>query len=147
MEPEQRFATPVTGPSYGWFTKTVACGLTAMVVIFAIFLVLKAQQAGSPMVILILGGALAMAWTSFYIVTGQTTIDSQGVRQDWFSGKSYTWEEIRKARILRMPMATRLVINTGKPPFKAVHAGSPELVEAFEEITRIYQDPNRVADN
>lgn len=85
-----------------------------------------------------------MSWTTYYILTGKTTIDSEGVRQDWFSGKTYKWDEIRKVSMLRLPMATRLVINTGKPPFKAVHSGSPVLTEAFEEIVRIYKDPTRV---
>ncbi|MGB7181201.1 MAG: hypothetical protein WA888_05265 [Burkholderiaceae bacterium] len=144
MEPEQRFATPVTGPAYGWFTRTLACAITAMVVLFAVFLLLKTEDLGSPMVLLILGGAAAMSWTTYYILTGKTTIDSEGVRQDWFSGKTYKWDEIRKVSMLRLPMATRLVINTGKPPFKAVHSGSPVLTEAFEEIVRIYKDPTRV---
>lgn len=143
MEPEEKFAVPVTGPSYGWFTKGLAGGLTAMVILFAAFLVIQAEEAGSPMVVLILGGALAMTWTTYYIITGQTTIDSKGVRQDWFSGKSYTWDEIRKVSVLRMPMATRLIINTGKPPFKAVHSGSKELTEAFYDVVRIYNDPSR----
>jgi len=136
MEPEERFVSPVTGPSYGAFTKLLATFITALVVLFVVAMVAMAETINTPMLLLMLGAAAAMTATTYYIVTGQTTIDSKGVRQDWITGKTYTWEEI-------MPMATRLVINTGKPPFKAVHAGSDELASAFEEIVRIYKDPAR----
>jgi|GEM_PF-3741287 len=136
MEPEERFVSPVTGPSYGAFTKLLAAFITAIVVLFVVAMIAMAEKMNTPML-------FAMSATTYYIVTGQTTIDSKGVRQDWITGKTYTWEEIRKVRVLRLPMATRLVINTGKPPFKAVHAGSDELASAFEEIVRIYKDPAR----
>lgn len=143
MEPEERFVSPVTGPSYGAFTKLLAAFITAIVVLFVVAMIAMAEKMNTPMLLLMLGAAVAMSATTYYIVTGQTTIDSKGVRQDWITGKTYTWEEIRKVRVLRLPMATRLVINTGKPPFKAVHAGSDELASAFEEIVRIYKDPAR----
>lgn len=144
-DPETIFADPVSGPSYGWFTKALACGLTAMAAIFSLVLLFSAENVGSPMIMLIGGGALAMAWTTYFIVTGRTTIDSDGVRQDWFTGKAYTWDEIRKVSMFRLPMATRLVINTGKPPFKAVHSGSPEVTAAFERIVQIYNERARIA--
>lgn len=143
MEPEERFTSPVTGPSYGWFTKLLAAVITGIVVVFVVAMIVMAEKMNTPMLLLMLGASLAMSATTYYIMTGQTTIDSKGVRQDWITGKSYAWDEIRKVRVLRLPMATRLVINTGKPPFKAVHAGSDELVSAFEEIVRIYNDPTR----
>ncbi len=34
MEPEERFSSPVTGPSYGAFTKLLALTVTAVVVLF-----------------------------------------------------------------------------------------------------------------
>ena len=40
-------------------------------------------------------------------------------------------------RLVRLPLATRLVLTTPRPPFKAVHAGTPELIAAFEEVARL----------
>jgi hypothetical protein len=140
LDPEAYFSEPVSGASYGWFTKALATGLTAVAGVFALVLLFQAEEAGSPMILLICGGALAMAWTTYFIVTGRTTIDADGIRQDWFTGtKNYSWDDVRKVSMFRLPMATRLVINTGRPPYKAVHSGSPEVTAAFAAIVSIYK--------
>lgn len=84
--------------------------------------------------------AIGMMISGWYIVMGKTTVNAQGVSQEWVMPKSYKWEEIFRARLVKLPMNTRLIINTGRPPFKTIHAGTPELREAFERVARMYSE-------
>ena len=71
--------------------------------------------------------------------TGKTTIDSKGIRQDWLTTKDYGWREIGRVRLVRMPLVPRLVVMTARGPFKAVHGGSRQLIDAFREIEAFYR--------
>lgn len=134
IRPAERFAQPVVGPSYKLGARVLAIVLTAIVVLFIGGALLNAPDANASVFMLLGGAGIAMVVTCGYIVAGKTTVDARGVRQDWLITKDYAWEEIQSARVLRLPLATRLLMVTARPPYKTVHAGSPELRAAFEEI-------------
>ena len=135
----QRFATPVSGPSFRLVAKAT------VVVTVAGFVILAATSADQwseirwPMAILLLTVFVGMVVTGWYILTGRTTIDSRGIHQDWMAPKSYTWEQIVRARRIRLLVTSRLMISVGSGPVKAIHGGSPELDAAFAEITAYYR--------
>ena len=135
----QRFATPVIGPSFRVAAKVTVVGTLAGV---AVLVARTADQWSGirwPMAILLATVFLGMVVTSWYILTGRTTIDSQGIHQDWMATKHYSWEEIVRARRIRLVVTSRLMISTGRGPMKAIHSGSPELDEAFAEIAAYYR--------
>ena len=72
-------------------------------------------------------------------MTGKTTIDGRGIRQDWLTPKEFSWHEISQVRLVRMPLVPRLVVMTGRGPFKAVHGGNKTLVDAFREVESFYR--------
>ncbi len=135
----QRFATPVSGPSF-----RLAAKATVVVAVVAIP-VLAARTADQlndirwPMAILLATVFLGMVVTGWYILTGRTTIDSQGIHQDWMATKHYTWDEIVRARRIRLLVTSRLMISTGRGPAKAIHGGSAGLDAAFAEIAAYYR--------
>ena len=133
------FADAVVGSSFRWPTKAVAIGTTAIVVLFVAGLFVQRDSIHEQTLWLFAGAAAAMCAGCWHIANGQTRIDANGIHQDgmiW--GKHYTWHELQRARFLKLPMATRLVINTGRPPFKAIYAGTPELESAFRKVADAY---------
>lgn len=130
----------VTGYSYGTAMRIGALLLVAFSVLFAVGGWTNGVPLNSGPGALIGAVALGMCVSGWYIVMGKTTVNAEGVSQEWVMPKSYKWEEIFRARLVKLPMNTRLIINTGKPPFKTIHAGTPELREVFERIARMYTD-------
>ncbi|MEZ5738698.1 MAG: hypothetical protein R3E68_04000 [Burkholderiaceae bacterium] len=137
MTPAERFAVPVSGGSYRWPAKAIAVTITAGTMLFLLVGLFNGAMADPGFLLLFAGAGFAMGMGCYYIVTGKTTVDSRGIHQQWIFPKFYPWEEIYKVRLVRLPLATRLVLTTPRPPFKAVHAGTPELIAAFEEVARL----------
>jgi uncharacterized membrane protein len=129
----------VSGPSFRIAAKaTVVATLVAIVVLAA----RTADQWSGirwPMAVLLATVFLGMVVTSWYILTGKTTVDARGIHQDWMAPKRYAWDEIVRARRIRLVVTSRLMISTGHGPMKAIHGGSPELDAAFAEIAAYYR--------
>ncbi|MEZ5650789.1 MAG: hypothetical protein R3E87_09610 [Burkholderiaceae bacterium] len=140
--PQQRFATPVIGDTYRKPVKIIALAITGVMFVAIIGAFVGSAEVGGAAVLLLLGGGAGMAMGCYHIVWGKTTIDAEGIRQDWIFPKVYRWEEIYKAKLLRLPFGTRLVLTTSRPPFKAIHGGTDELLTAFEEIAAML--PGRI---
>ena len=137
--PQERFRTPVTGPAYRWSAKVTSVLTVLSLVVYGI-------KTAEHMVGMAwgMGGLLAAAFggvggTTWYILTGHTTVDAQGVHQDWMASKSYRWDQIKRARHVRLPFTSRLMLSTGFGPAKAIQSGTPELDAAFREIAAYYR--------
>ena len=92
-----------------------------------------------PVLMLMAAGGAVLFSSTWYILTGKTTIDAKGIRQDWLFSKEFSWHEISRAGLVRMPLIPRLVLATQRGPLKAVHGGSPALLAAFREIDAFYR--------
>lgn len=139
------FPNPIIGYSYGIFLRVFAAALVALSIGFALVSYSQGVEVTSPPGALIGAVAIGMAASGWYIVMGKTTVDDKGIRQEWIMPKEYRWEEIFRARLISLPMNTRLMLNTGRPPFKTVHAGTPELKQAFHEIASLYTEATNKA--
>jgi len=135
----QRFATPVSGPSFRLVAKATVVLTVAGFVVLAATSADQWREIRWPMAILLLTVFVGMVVTGWYILAGRTTIDSQGIHQDWMADKHYTWEEIVRARRIRLVVTSRLMISNGRGPMKAIHGGSRELDAAFAEIAAYYR--------
>ncbi len=134
-----RFAQPVSGYAYGPALRVIALIVTLFSIAFAVFAWFSAAAQTMSGYWLPMAIAVGMIATCWYIVTGQTVLDRDGISQQWIMPKAYRWDGIYRARLLRLPMNTRLMLNVGKPPFKTIHAGTPELAAAFADIARLYE--------
>ena len=139
---EERFKQPVTGPAYRTSARLFAIGTVIGLVAAGVKVLGHGGQVPWPILMLLAlanGVVLVSAW---YIVTGKTTIDEKGIRQDWMGVKDYRWHDIARASFVRMPFTARLVLTTGYGPFKAIHSGSPALDAAFRQIAGFYSGRN-----
>jgi len=136
---EERFRTPVTGPAYRMPAKV----FVVLTLVFMVFFAARNldQMAALPWAMWVLLAAAfgGVVITSWYVVTGNTTVDSAGVHQQWMVEKSYRWDQIKRARHVRLPLASRLMISVGFGPAKAIHSGSAEIDAAFKEIAAYYR--------
>jgi hypothetical protein len=136
---EQRFANPVSGPSFRVAAKVTVVATVAGIVVLAARTADQWSEIRWPMAILLATVFLGTVVTTWYILTGRTTIDSQGIHQDWMATKHYAWGEIVRARRIRLLITSRLMLSTGHGPMKAIHGGSRELDQAFAEIAAYYR--------
>jgi len=136
---EERFHTPVTGPAYRIPAKVFVVLALLFMLVFATRNLDQMASLPWSMWILLAAAFGGVAVTSWYVVTGRTTVDSRGVRQQWMVEKSYRWDQIRRVRHVRLPLSSRLLISVGFGPSKAVHSGSAELDAAFKEIAAYYR--------
>ena len=141
--PEQRFAQPVRGHAYRPLTRVVATTIALATLAYGGNVAATHEGISGALLFTVVSAGIVMVFACWYIVTGRTTIDARGVHQDWIMAKSYGWSEIRSARILRLPLSTRLMLNTGRPPYKVIQSGTPELTAAFEEIVAWYSSRPR----
>ena len=137
--PQQRFAQPVRGHAYRPVTRVLTVMIAVVTLGYGARVGINRGELSGPLLFMLVSAGLIMAVAAWYIVMGQTTIDARGVHQDWIMAKSYGWGEIRSARLVRLPLSTRLMLNTGRPPFKVVQAGTVELEAAFREIAAVYR--------
>jgi hypothetical protein len=138
LPPWVRFATPVVGPAYRPFarmtTLTTVVGLAA----YGARVLSARPDVAWPVLVLMAAAGAVLLVSAWYILTGKTTVDARGIRQDWMFPKRFGWHEIARVRFVRMPVVPRLVVMTGRGPFKAIQSGCRELDQAFEEIVRLY---------
>ncbi len=136
--PEQRWATPVRGRAYRasarWFVGSTLIGVIG----YGAEIAVRRPDVAWPVIALIIAGGAVMLVTAWYMLTGYTTIDARGLRQDWFSDKRFAWHEIARVRHLKMPFTSRLLVSTGRGPVRAIHGGTRELDDAFREIAAYY---------
>lgn len=136
---DQMFVTPVRGPAYRPFFRYFTFCVLLQLFAYGLYALNKAGEVATPIVGLLAMAALVVMVSGWYILTGKTTIDQQGIRQDWFSPKVYRWPEIIRARVVKLPGSVRLVLHTGNGPFKAIHSGNAELDQAFRRIADYYR--------
>jgi hypothetical protein len=139
MLPEMMFAQPVVGPAYRRYTKAFTIGMVVSLLAYGLQVMSKRSDAVSNSVIwLMVGAAAVLIVTTWYIITSRTTIDSKGIRQDWFIKKEFSWHEISKVKFIRLPFSSRLVILGARGPFRAVNSGCKELDAAFRQLEDFY---------
>ncbi|MBW6494291.1 MAG: hypothetical protein K0B16_07000 [Burkholderiaceae bacterium] len=143
IAPEQRFAQPIRGHAYRPLTRVLAVTIALATLAYGASVAGRGDGVAGALLFMVISAGLVMVFACWYIVMGRTTIDARGVHQDWIMAKSYGWGEIRSARILRLPLSTRLMLNTGRPPFKVIQSGTPEITAAFEEIVAFYTSKAR----
>ncbi len=139
IPPQQRFATPVSGASYRLSAKVAAGTTIASLVVYGVRVIDKIVAMPWTMSLLVGAAFLGVLATSWYIFKGRTTIDERGIRQEWIVIKDYDWARISKARHLRLPFTSRLMLRAGFGPIKAIQGGTPELDAAFREIAAYYK--------
>jgi hypothetical protein len=139
MLPEQRFAVPVTGPAYRKYTKFFTVSMVFSIFAYGLqVFAMRKEAVASSVLWLMLGACVVLGVTTWYIVTAKTTIDSKGIRQDWFFKKDFSWHEIGRVKFIRLPFSSRLVILGARGPFKAVNSGTKELDIAFKQLEDFY---------
>ena len=139
MLPEQMFSTPVSGPAYRPFFRYFTFSTLSTLATYGVIVFIRRGDVATPIWLMMAAAAFIVLLSGWYILTGRTTVDSTGVRQDWMFEKSYRWHEIARARVVRMPGSVRLVFSTGAGPLKAIHSGSRELDQAFAKIADFYR--------
>lgn len=132
-DPAVRFGVPVTGPTYRRSARTVAIALIVLVGVYGVRAVVAGGFGWAGWSVLA-AGAAGLAISGWTVFAGRTTIDAAGIRQTGFPARRIGWHEIARARALRLPLSSRLLVSTGTGPLKAVHGGSAELDAAFAEI-------------
>ncbi len=137
--PQERFRTPVTGPAYRWSAKVTSVLTVLSLVVYGIKTSEHMVGMAWSMWVLLAAAFGGVVVTTWYILTGHTTVDAQGVHQDWMASKSYRWDQIKRARHVRLPFTSRLMLSTGFGPAKAIQSGTPELDAAFREIAAYYR--------
>lgn len=142
MSLAERFASPVSGPSYRLPARLVAVAMTTLVAVYGAGALSKIGEFELAIVAVMVSAAVFMGVNGWYLLRGRTTIDAEGIRQDWVTPKAYPWTQILGARVVRTPFTTRLVMLTQRGPIRAVQGGSPELVRAFEAIVAHYAGTN-----
>ncbi len=133
------FNKPVAGPAYRPFFKFLTVKILIVVIAYGIYTLNRGFDVATPILVLLALTVVVLTVSGWYILTGKTTIDQQGIRQDWFSPKVYRWHEIVRARVVKLPGSVRLVLHTGNGPLKAIHGGNSELDQAFKQIADFYK--------
>ena len=133
-----RFAQPVRGPSYRPSAKWMVVSTLVTLAAYGAQVMSRVGTPAWPVLVLIGAGAFVLLSTTWYILNGNTTVDAEGIRQDWLFEKNYPWSQVLHARRLRVPFTSRLLLRMGAGPIKAIHSGNRELDEAFAEVAAIY---------
>ena len=138
--PEQMFAEPVSGPAYKKGTKFMVISTVSSVLTYGLKVALGAPDVAWPVAVLVLGAVVVMLSSAWFMLTGRTTIDRYGVRQDWLFDKRIAWHEIARAKHVNWPhLSSRLVVSRGLGPVKAFHSGSEAVDAAFARIDAYYR--------
>lgn len=130
---------PMLGPAYHPVFKGTAT-LLMMAIVFYAYRGLEANAAAltGQIKLLFAAAGMTMLFSYYGLLRSQTTIDGQGIAQSWMFKKPVAWDQIRSARVVRLPMAVRLLVRTSSGRFLVYHAGTEELGFAFEAIARRY---------
>jgi hypothetical protein len=137
--PERMFAQPVSGPAYRTSAKWMIGSTVLSLFTYGAQVLAARDDVPWQMLVLLAASAGVVLLSTWYMLTGRTTIDAEGIRQDWIFAKAWRWHEIVHAKHLRLPFTSRLVISTGTGPLKAIHGGCRELDDAFRTIAAAYR--------
>ena len=136
---------PLTGPAYSPWFKMLATLVTVALAGYGVsFAVRYALMDYSWSVrILFIAAMLMLALSYVGFLRSTVTIDAEGIRQSWLWNRQASWDEIRSAKLIGIPLAgwlspPRLVIRTGNA-FTTFNGGTPELVAEFARISIAYQ--------
>ena len=133
------FPQPVRGRAYtAWARWSTASTVLGLFVWGALLIAQQPQHQLQVLALLLAGGGLLVV-SAWFILTGHTTIDAQGIRQDWVFRKQFEWHQIAGARLVRLPLQPRLLLSTGRGPIRAIHGGDPAVIEAFRRIDAYYR--------
>lgn len=82
---------------------------------------------------------VALLVIAYYMWSGKTTIDTQGIRQSWIMRREITWDEINTAKFIPLLGSKRLICfpRRGRPI--VFQGASSELQQAFAHISLVYQ--------
>lgn len=144
--PEHRFEQPVSGPAYRPFTRLLTIKLIVGLLLYGAWVLWRHDDVALPVLTLMGLAFVIVVASGWFIITGKTTIDRQGIRQQALFPKDYRWHEISRARFVRLPLSARLVLVTGHGPMKAIYGGNAALDRAFEEIARFYAGGGRASE-
>lgn len=136
---------PLMGRSW---PKAIA-GLAWLIIMLIIWwIALRAQhlqaQVQGPVALSVVISLLALCLIAYYMWFGRTTIDAQGIKQEWIFNRRIGWEEIRMAKFVPLLFSKRLVCfpHRGRPVI--FHAGERPLEIAFAHIALAYSSNNQL---
>ncbi|MCX7273071.1 MAG: hypothetical protein NTV19_07750 [Burkholderiales bacterium] len=113
--PEHRFAEPVSGPAYTPWARMTTITSVAGLMLYGFNVLSRHADIAWPILMLMATGGAVLLTSTWYILTGKTTIDARGIRQDWFTPKDYSWHEISRVRFVRMPMVSAGGDDSARP--------------------------------
>lgn len=130
----RRFAEPVSGPSYRPWVRVAAVAMVAVALPWGTWSLLAGEGALTSEQIV---AALALAGVLLAplpgLLFGRTVVDATGIRQLGWMGREIAWAEVRRVRMIRIPLAPRLVASAGLGRARVFHSGCAELDLAFEQ--------------
>jgi len=138
--PRDRFSRqPVTGPAYGPLYK----GLATAVMIGIAFTAARAFSQTAGMLDINVRAGLGVAGVllliSYYaLLRSTTTVDGEGLRQNWMAKRTVGWDEIEAVRLVKMQGGARLLLKLRDGRTVAMNAGSDLLARAFTLMSRWY---------
>ncbi len=133
-----RFAEPVRGPAYRPSAKWLTVSTLITLAAYGAQVVSRHGELGWGLLLVVAAAGTVLLVSTWYILNGNTTIDADGIRQDWMFEKRFSWDQVLHARHLRMPFTSRLLVGLGRGPIKAIHGGCSELDAAFKDIGAIF---------
>lgn len=139
FDPRQRFAQTVRGPSHTLAFKAAAVGLLVLIALYAVRVLKDAPEVSEHVGLLALGAAGLLLISAWWLLFGSTTVDATGIHRSGWWRTDIKWEEIGRAKFLRVPFSPRLVVLPTHGPMRSFFAGNAALEDAFREIERIYK--------
>lgn len=138
----RRFAEPVVGPSYRPWVRVTATLMAAVALAWGArsLLATAGELSWDQLAAGLALGAVLLAPLPG-LLFGRTVVDATGIRQLGWMGREIAWAEIRRVRMIRIPMAPRLVASAGMGRARVFHSGSAALDQAFEEAVEVLTRP------
>jgi hypothetical protein len=140
-QPSQTLTGPAYSPWFKMLATVVTVALAGYGVSFALRYALVDYSWGVRILFIAAMLMLALSYVGF--LRSQVTIDAEGIRQTWLWNRQASWNEIRSAKLIGIPLAgwlspPRLVVRTGNA-FTTFNGGTPELLAEFARISLTYQ--------
>ena len=135
----QRFESPVSGHAYRPLTRWMTFSFVTSLLAYGLHVLSRGPDVAGSVLGLMAAAAAVVLVGAWFIMTGRTTIDAQGIRQDGLFPRVFRWHEITRARFLKMPLSGRLLLSVGAGPIRAIHGGDDQLDAAFREIADCYR--------
>ncbi len=135
----------VTGPAYSAWFKMLATLVTVALAGYGISFALRyaLMDYGWGVRLLFAAAMLMLALAYYGFLRSEVTINAEGIHQSWLWNRQASWDEIRSAKLIGIPLAgwlspPRLVVRTGNS-FTTFNGGTPELLAEFARISLAYQ--------